>query len=108
MRYDLRYDRPLLEKVLREAKPEHVVDIFVAKVGQSHLEPDDEAALIKMVAEISGAGKRQIAQRIKQDVYRLKRDKLAAMEAAIRPVLFTRRRQMTLRSLLSCGFSMRC
>ncbi|MGJ0510662.1 MAG: hypothetical protein ACR652_26760 [Methylocystis sp.] len=80
--YDLRYDRQLLEIVLRESKPEHIVDIFVAKADQSDLEADDETTLIDLVAQISGVGKRPIIQRLKQERARRKHEKLAAMEAA--------------------------
>ena len=80
-RYRLCYDRSLLEEVLRAADPEHVSDIFIAKEAQSHIEPDDEAALVDLVSRLGGIGKRPITQRLKQERNRRNREKRAAMEA---------------------------
>ena len=59
-RYRLCYDRSLLEELLRAADPKHVIDIFIAKEAQSHIEPDDEAALVDLVSQLSGIGKRPV------------------------------------------------
>ena len=80
-RYRLCYDYSLLEEVLRAADPEHVSDIFIAKEAQSHIEPDDEAALVHLVSQLSGIGKRPVTQKLKQERDRRNREKQAAMEA---------------------------
>ena len=80
-RYRLCYDRSLLEEVLRAADPEHVSDIFIAKEAQSHIEPDDEAALVDLVSRLGGIGKRPITQKLKQERDRRNREKRASMEA---------------------------
>ena len=80
-RYRLCYDRSLLEELLRAADPKHVIDIFMAKEAQSHIEPDDEAALVDLVSKLSGIGKRPVMQRLKQERDRRNREKRATMEA---------------------------
>ena len=80
--YRLCHDRALLEELLRGADPNHVADIFIAKEAQSHLEPDDEAALVDLVAKLSGAGKRPVTQKLKQERERRTRAKQAAMQAS--------------------------
>ena len=80
-RHRLCYDRSLLEEVLRAADPEHVSDIFIAKEAQSHIEPDDEAALVDLVSQLSGIGKRPITQKLKQERDRRNRENRATMEA---------------------------
>ena len=80
-RYRLCYDRSLLEELLRAADPKHVIDIFIAKEAQSHIEPDDEAALVDLVSQLSGIGKRPVTQKLKQERDRRNREKRAAMEA---------------------------
>ena len=80
-RYRLCYDHSLLEELLRAADPKHVIDIFIAKEAQSHIEPDDEAALVDLVSQLSGIGKRPITQKLKQERDRRNREKRAAMEA---------------------------
>ena len=80
-RYRLCHDRSLLEEVLRAADPKHVIDIFIAKEAQSHIEPDDEAALVDLVSQLSGIGKRPITQRLKQERDRRNRENRASMEA---------------------------
>ena len=80
-RYRLCYDHSLLEELLRAADPKHVIDIFIAKEAQSHIEPDDEAALVDLVSQLSGIGKRPVTQKLKQERDRRNREKRAAMEA---------------------------
>ena len=80
-RYRLCYDHPLLEELLRAADPKHVFDIFIAKEAQSHIEPDDEAALVDLVSRLGGMGKRPITQRLKQERDRRNRENRASMEA---------------------------
>jgi hypothetical protein len=89
-RYRLCYDRSLLEELLRAADPKLVIDIFIEKEAQSHIGPDDEAALIALVSKLSSIGKRPITQRLKQEHNRRNREKQATMEtkrpSAARPV----------------------
>ena len=80
-RYRLCHDRSLLEELVRAADPKHVIDIFMAKEAQSHIEPDDEAALVDLVSQLSGIGKRAITQKLKRERDRRNREKWAAMEA---------------------------
>ena len=80
-RYRLCYDRALLEDLLRASDPKYVIDIFIVKNAQSHIEPDDEAALIDLVSKLSGIGKRPITQRLKQERDRRSHEKRATMEA---------------------------
>ena len=63
---------------LRAADPKHVIDIFIAKEAQSHIEPDDEAALVDLVSQLGGIGKRPITQRLKQERDRRNREKQAS------------------------------
>jgi len=80
-RYRLCYDRSLLEELLHAADPKHVIDIFMAKEAQSHIEADDEAALVDLVSKLSGIGKRPVMQMLKQRRDRRNREKRATMEA---------------------------
>ena len=80
-RYRLCYDRSLLEELLHAAAPRHVIDIFMAKEAQSHIEADDEAALVDLVSKLSGIGKRPVMQMLKQRRDRRNREKRATMEA---------------------------
>jgi hypothetical protein len=80
-RYRLCYDRSLLEERLRAADPKHVIDVFMATEAQSCIEPEDEAALVCLVSQLSGIKKRPITQRLKQERDRRNREKRAAMEA---------------------------
>src|SRR5271165_601673 len=80
-RYRLCYDRALLEEHLRAADPKHVIDIFMAKDAQSHLEPDDNAALVDLVSKVSGIPKRAVTQKLEQERDRRNRERRAAIEA---------------------------
>ena len=80
-RYRLCYDHSLLEEVLRAADPERVSDIFIAKEAQSHIEPDDEAALVDLVSRVGSIGKRAIAQKLKRERNRRNQENRASMEA---------------------------
>jgi hypothetical protein len=66
-RYRLCYDRKLLEELLRATDSKYVIDIFVAKEAQSHLESNEESSLIDLVAAISGLGKRAITKRLEKE-----------------------------------------
>jgi hypothetical protein len=79
--YRLCYDRCLLEAVLHEADRANAIDIFIAKDVQSHIGPDDEAALIRLVAKLSRLGRSPVRQRLKQERDRRNREKRAKMEA---------------------------
>ena len=80
-RYRLCYDRALLEELLRASNPKHIIDTFIAKEAQSHIGPDDEAALVDLLSNLSGIGKRPITQRLKQERDRRSHEKRATMEA---------------------------
>jgi len=89
-RYRLCYDRAHLEDLLRAADPKHVIDIFMAKDAQSHLEPDDDAALVDLVSKVCGIQKRAVMQKLRQERGRRNRERQAAIEAkrpsSIRPM----------------------